>query len=212
MVSLNKECAERLAALPIDGHFDLLDYPHDVAAIRRLRNGIGMNRAALTVRFKIRTIPSGGIRLIRGGTWDSWACGTQYVETTTLHAFTAGTRSKSKALRPAIFWLGYEYNPSQRIARRACSEKACPFPAIHRGLCRHHKRYMKFPASLMGDGIEPQDLWNPRNPHVQTPLYADWQPRSIERLELSLKFDVGWHRKLDSRHRNAGGVLTVGEQ
>ena len=61
--------AERLAALKMDQWFDILDYPNDGRSIANFRARLGQYKACSTVKFLVRALPPGGIRVIRVGTW-----------------------------------------------------------------------------------------------------------------------------------------------
>lgn len=61
--------AERLAALKMDEWFDIPDYPNDTPSIRNFRARLGQYKSCSTVKFLVRALPSGGIRVIRIGTW-----------------------------------------------------------------------------------------------------------------------------------------------
>lgn len=61
--------ATKLAGLPIGGSFDLPDYPRDAASRSRLRGGVSACTAGRMLRFSTRSLPTGGIRVTRTGTW-----------------------------------------------------------------------------------------------------------------------------------------------
>lgn len=61
--------AERLAALKMDEWFDIPDYPNDGRSIASFRSRLGQYKSCSTVKFLVRALPSGGIRVIRVGTW-----------------------------------------------------------------------------------------------------------------------------------------------
>jgi hypothetical protein len=62
--------AIKLAKLPVGGSLDLPDYPNDSAARNRLRGGLGASAAGRMVRFTTQSLPTGGIRITRIGTWE----------------------------------------------------------------------------------------------------------------------------------------------
>lgn len=198
--------AKRISELPVDGYFDVPGYSKAASEIRKMRSGISMCRAAYLVRFKIRSLPSGGVRIIRTGDWNSVTLGVEYFETPTVHPYLIGTRSVPSWRRPPILWLGYSYNPSKRPKGFSrCKQRGCPFPHIVGStMCRHHVRFFAYKESLMGEHLDKTELWNPREPSAPWALYTDWQPVSIERLELSLKYEVGWSTKFDNRHKSSG--------
>lgn len=61
--------ATKLARLPVGGSFDLPDYPSDAASRSRLRGGVCASAAGRVLRFSTRSLPTGGIRITRTGTW-----------------------------------------------------------------------------------------------------------------------------------------------
>jgi hypothetical protein len=63
--------ATKLARLPVGGSLDLPDYPSDEASRNRLRGGVGASAAGRMVRFSTQSLPTGGIRITRTGTWEA---------------------------------------------------------------------------------------------------------------------------------------------
>jgi hypothetical protein len=61
--------ATKLAGLPIGGSFDLPDYPRDTPSRNRLRGGVSACAAGRMLKFSTRSLPTGGIRVTRTGTW-----------------------------------------------------------------------------------------------------------------------------------------------
>jgi hypothetical protein len=61
--------AIKLAKLPVGGFLDMPDYPTDSAARSRLRGGLGASAAGRMVQFTTQSLPTGGIRITRTGTW-----------------------------------------------------------------------------------------------------------------------------------------------
>ena len=61
--------ATKLARLPVGGYLDLPDYPSDAASRSRLRGGVGASAAGRMLRFSTQSLPSGGVRITRTGTW-----------------------------------------------------------------------------------------------------------------------------------------------
>jgi hypothetical protein len=61
--------ATKLAGLPVGGSFDLLDYPSDSASRSRLRGGVSACAAGRMLKFSTQSLPKGGIRITRTGTW-----------------------------------------------------------------------------------------------------------------------------------------------
>lgn len=61
--------AAKLAGLPIGRSFDLPDYPSDAASRSRLRGGVSACAAGRMLKFSTRSLPTGGIRITRTGTW-----------------------------------------------------------------------------------------------------------------------------------------------
>jgi hypothetical protein len=61
--------ATKLAKLPVGGFLDLPDYPSDTASRSRLRGGVGASAPGRMLRFSTQSLPAGGIRITRTGTW-----------------------------------------------------------------------------------------------------------------------------------------------
>jgi hypothetical protein len=61
--------AAKLARLPVGGHLDLPDYPSDQASRNRLRGGVSATAAGRMLRFTTQSLPTGGVRITRTGTW-----------------------------------------------------------------------------------------------------------------------------------------------
>jgi hypothetical protein len=61
--------AMKLARLPVGGHLDLPDYPNDQASRSRLRGGVSAAAAGRMLRFSTQSLPTGGVRITRTGTW-----------------------------------------------------------------------------------------------------------------------------------------------
>jgi hypothetical protein len=61
--------ATKLAGLPVGGSLDLRDYPSDSASRSRLRGGVSACAAGRMLKFSTRSLPGGGIRITRTGTW-----------------------------------------------------------------------------------------------------------------------------------------------
>jgi hypothetical protein len=61
--------ATKLGRLQLGGYFDLPDYPSDAASRNRLRGGVCACAAGRMLRFSTRSLPTGGIRITRTGTW-----------------------------------------------------------------------------------------------------------------------------------------------
>jgi hypothetical protein len=61
--------ATKLAGLPVGGSFDLPDYPSDAASRSRLRGGVSACGAGRMLKFSTQSLPLGGIRITRTGTW-----------------------------------------------------------------------------------------------------------------------------------------------
>jgi hypothetical protein len=61
--------ATKLAGLPVGRSFDLPDYPSDAASRSRLRGGVSACAAGRMLKFSTRSLPTGGIRITRTGTW-----------------------------------------------------------------------------------------------------------------------------------------------
>jgi hypothetical protein len=61
--------ATKLAGLPVGGSFDLPDYPSDAASRSRLRGGASACAADRMLKISTQSLPEGGIRITRAGTW-----------------------------------------------------------------------------------------------------------------------------------------------
>ena len=61
--------AVKLSRLPVGGHLDLPDYPNDQASRSRLRGGVSATTAGRMLRFSMQSLPTGGVRITRTGTW-----------------------------------------------------------------------------------------------------------------------------------------------
>jgi hypothetical protein len=61
--------AMKLARLPVGGHLDLPDYPNDQASRNRLRGGVSATTTGRMLRFTTQSLPTGGVRITRTGTW-----------------------------------------------------------------------------------------------------------------------------------------------
>jgi hypothetical protein len=61
--------ATKLAKLPVGRFIDLPNYPSDAASRSRLRGGVGGSVAGRMLQFSTQSLPTGGIRVIRTGTW-----------------------------------------------------------------------------------------------------------------------------------------------
>ena len=61
--------ATKLAGLPVGGSLDLPDYPSDSAPRSRLRGGVSACAVGRMLKFSTRSLPTGGIRITRTGTW-----------------------------------------------------------------------------------------------------------------------------------------------
>src|ERR1700723_1932277 len=75
--------AETINSLPIDGSVDFLEYPTDRKSVSRFRCGVSVILPCL--RFLVRTLPTGGLRAIKVGTWGSCFIGTVDFLSTTKH-------------------------------------------------------------------------------------------------------------------------------
>jgi len=61
--------AAKLARLPVGGSFALPEYPSDAASRNRLRGGVSATAAGRLLLFSIHSLPTGGVRITRTGTW-----------------------------------------------------------------------------------------------------------------------------------------------
>jgi hypothetical protein len=61
--------AAKLARLPVGGSLVLPEYPSDAASRNRLRGGVNATAAGRLLLFSIHSLPAGGIRITRTGTW-----------------------------------------------------------------------------------------------------------------------------------------------
>jgi len=61
--------ATRIAKLPVGESINLRDYPTDAPSRSRLRGGVGACAAGRMLKFSTQSLPMGGIRITRTGTW-----------------------------------------------------------------------------------------------------------------------------------------------
>jgi hypothetical protein len=61
--------AMKLARVPVGGHLDLPDYSNDPASRSRLRGGVCATAAGRMLRLSTQSLPLGGVRITRTGTW-----------------------------------------------------------------------------------------------------------------------------------------------
>lgn len=64
-----KDYADKVGALQIDEYLDFPDYPRDEKSRMALRCGLQSCNATALIKFAIRSLPTGGVRIIRVGTW-----------------------------------------------------------------------------------------------------------------------------------------------
>lgn len=69
IVARNFSNSDILHGLKMDEWFDIPDYPNDGRSISTFRSRLGQYKSCSTVKFLVRALPSGGIRVIRVGTW-----------------------------------------------------------------------------------------------------------------------------------------------
>jgi hypothetical protein len=68
--------AAKIARLLVGGHLDLPDYPNDHGSRSRLRGGLSAAAAGRMLRFATQSLPTGGVRITRTGTWGTADRGT----------------------------------------------------------------------------------------------------------------------------------------
>lgn len=204
-----KKYIDQIAALRLGEHVRL-DLPHERRP--QLTTALNIYRRTCITRYSCLGLPSGGILVTNVGTWESLAAGTEYYE---IQRPKVMLRAKpSDYSQPAsAFYLGLLWNTSlhRRIVpkAKACSWKACPFPAIGKGRCHHHSSFFAYPISMTDSTLDRGSLYSPRNPTAPYTLAAEF-PHRIESLERSLIFERRTHkggeqlRSIDDRHKNMG--------
>lgn len=134
--------AYAVSSLQPDAHLDIPDFPRGAANISRLRGGIRSTSAGRMLRFLVRSLPSGGVRIIRTGEYGSLWIGTEGSNSETRHPVLAHKiAARVTELRPGCFFLGLLWdtsNPNYPSIPR-CNEKACPYPATCGETCSRHQ-------------------------------------------------------------------------
>jgi hypothetical protein len=193
---------ERIAALKMDESFALRDFSTAEKDIVRMRSAIGMLKVSRFCRFAVRTLPSGGIRIYRTGTWGSWLGAGEL--SANIPPFMVGTHArKNQVIRPAISYHGFLWDSSlhrQEVqAVKQCSMKGCVFPAITE-LCRNHELAFAIGVSMEDSTLDHSDVfkpWDPARPYSLAQI--SYEPK-IDKLEATLRF-VNQHKNLDQRHK-----------
>lgn len=132
-----KEIRAALCDLRDGESFDLPDEPADEKSVRQLHAGLGIT--ARTPHFLLRSLPTGGIRIIRTGTW-----GGDRKEFYALHPQLVRVWAKPLNSIGSVFlgllWGTWDVPIEERPERvPLCSEKACAFPRMNGAtVCRSH--------------------------------------------------------------------------
>jgi hypothetical protein len=134
---------ERLLTLQKDEGFDLPEYPSDEASRTLLTANLSSNARSSRIKFAIRSLPTGGVRVIYLGTRGTFGHGADV--STTKHpvlCYRGWNRVKPSGQAVGAFFLGLLYgtwdtDSENRIPR--CSEKGCVFPQLEGfNICRQH--------------------------------------------------------------------------
>lgn len=202
-VSKWRDLAIRVAGLRIDDSFDLPTFSHKERDIVTMRAALAMRKETTLVRISVRSLPSGGIRIIRSGTWSSISRGISY-EQTTKHYPVLIVRRRT-CVRPPIFSLGL-LGSAESMHRDAvpaharCCQKGCVFLAAEEGLCRAHARMFEFGMSMEDTTLDSADFfkpWDSTQPY--TLVNIPYEPQ-IDHLEQTLRV-ITQHRNLSDRHK-----------
>jgi hypothetical protein len=127
-----QEIRDQLCALDEDQYFDLPNEPTEEASVANLRCALETSRCP---HFLIRTIPTGGVRIIRAGNWGDSRCSMlrKYPSLIVI--------AKPKNSLGSV-WLGMlwgTWQTPEQVAVDKCSERGCVFPKIPgSSVCRAH--------------------------------------------------------------------------
>lgn len=160
------ELMGEISALGMDEAIELPDEKNT----RLFRCNLGS--VAYHTKFIVRSLPKGGVRIIRTGTWGGEITKKEYP--VLVHKKAAPCNS----LRAGCFWLGQFFGVS--LARRDipkyehCKAKGCAFPANGngQGLCRHHFHFFDYSVSRLGRNLDMEDIYG--NDKQAPRFYVSW--------------------------------------
>jgi hypothetical protein len=169
--------AEQIAALPMDGILVLRDYPHGRAARAALNLGVGSTKTGRYLRFLIRQIPSGGVRIIRTGDHSCFIEGREGTQTDREYK-SAYAAVIPNGLAPGALFLGMLWGTGcKRPNRSRCEVKACPRDVYREGMCRFHRMFFATDSRGYRGSIDLRDIYpseDGREPKLHTGmLYTD---------------------------------------
>jgi hypothetical protein len=191
------DLSARVAALEIDSSFELPDYPNSPRDVLKFRVGIGMTKAASHIRFLVRSLPDGGIRVIRVGTWASWAANRapeltekQYPVLATANMGRKGGYAKKRSMATTFFgFMSASVMHSRDVPQERCSFKGCVFPPKENGTCfQHGERWFRYPSFLWRGHLDDKDVWELKNGNGHTPHFSVAYQGSADALEKSTRF------------------------
>src|SRR5579872_1846503 len=143
-----KPYVEKIRALSPD---EYLDFPELTFPTTRVGSCLAMNDCS--IKFKMRSLPFGGMRIIRVGTWETYS--TEGFESKKPWPILTGKRIAFHK-RPAIIWLGQNFNVGRTVvvSQERCHVKGCAFPAF-RGAgnyCYQHNHFFDYNISMTWNG------------------------------------------------------------
>lgn len=139
-----KAIARRIEELPLDGEIFLADIDRKSEAERaKLRCNIAVHTMA---KFAIRSQPSGGVKIIRVGTYGSYLRGIEANHSDTHHPVLVQLAKKKNGPGPiflGLLWGTWDKPKEEREERVArCSEKSCVFPRMDgASVCSTHWKW-----------------------------------------------------------------------
>lgn len=195
----------------MDESFEILDYPNDSKSVSRLRCGIGA--VSPYVKFMVRSLPSGGIRLIRSGIWGAALRGTDTIETDTVFPILKHRLARPiNGLRPSCFYLGFLPCESLHLRdmpkQARCNVRGCPFPARNGKRCCYHIKQDSLWFVMYGREIDRKLVYgtdeNP-NPELHTGLWFELQRDDFV-------FEYKGQKRNDLWHTGSGMVHGFGRR
>jgi hypothetical protein len=169
--------AEQIDSLPIDESVDFVEYPTDKMAVSKFRCGVSAILPCL--KFLVRTLPTGGLRAIKIGSWGSYSWGTEEFVSATPHPVLMvrqpGPNSQMLAPHSNLYLgrLAFSSMHTSDVPKNPrCVVKGCPFPAAPGvGNCNYHIRSYSMPFSLLGDTLDHDLIWG-SDKHPEPILYV----------------------------------------
>lgn len=163
-----KEYRAKLCALAEGEYFDIPDWPNDERSAVKFRTGLG----AMGPHFIMRSLPAGGIRIIRAGSWgDSKGDWMRRFPVLTARKAVRDWSLTPGAAFLGLLWGSWDDLPEER--RSKCSVRGCPFPQITDRMCRQHLQFFDIPYSSHGtlEGWQVSTRATDRNP-TPDPLFT----------------------------------------